>query len=254
MEEVLNWNRAATSADPFPGVEEAMIEGLHALPASRGATGQTTAERIFSIRERAARMFGFPHPERVVFTSGATHALAFRSGYGDPGGLLWAGRWLRLATTEPLTDLPPGPERAAGIDTVTTRFDAKLSDGQPPLSFPTELPLAPAIAPGLVWASPESAMIWDNLSMLLEVLADILASPETVDPPRAIERTLDFFVNPDVAVTDRDDWEIMALRHGIFFQGGFPLAVMTKSERNVDGHAAHLAGGRLMAIPGMPRR
>jgi len=44
---------------------------------------------------------------------------------------------------------------------------------------------------------------------------------------------------------------IMARRHGIFFQGGVPLAVMTKSERNVDGHAAHLASGRLMAIPGM---
>jgi hypothetical protein len=47
----------------------------------------------------------------------------------------------------------------------------------------------------------------------------------------------------------------MALRHGIFFQGGYPLAVMTENERNVGGHAAHLQGGApLMTIPGMPRR
>lgn len=75
MDETLNWNRAATSADPFPGVEEAMLEGLHALPASRGADGQSTAERIHRIRATAARMFGFSHPGRVVFTPGATFGL-----------------------------------------------------------------------------------------------------------------------------------------------------------------------------------
>ena len=70
----------------------------------------------------------------------------------------------------------------------------------------------------------------------------------------ATEATLDFFLDPESAVTDQDEWEIMALRHGIFFQGGYPLAVMTQNERNVGGHAAHLrGGGPLMAIPGMPR-
>ena len=54
---------------------------------------------------------------------------------------------------------------------------------------------------------------------------------------------------------DLDEWEMMALRHGIFFQGGYPLSVMTENERNVDGHAAHLrAGGTLVTMPGMPGR
>ena len=91
--------------------------------------------------------------------------------------------------------------------------------------------------------------------MLLEVIADVLASPEAVDARGAVDAAVDFFMEADLAVTDQDEWEIMALRHGIFFQGGFPLAVMTENERNSSGHAAHLAGGRrLMAIPGMPRR
>jgi hypothetical protein len=194
-------------------------------------------------------------PKNMDVLYGHPYALAFRTGYPDLDGLLWAGHWLRLATTEPLTDLPPGPDRLAGVDTVATRHHGKLSHGEPPQSFPSELPLAPAIAPGFIWLSPESAMIWDNLSMLLEVIADVLASPEAVDARGAVDAAVDFFMEADLAVTDQDEWEIMALRHGIFFQGGFPLAVMTENERNSSGHAAHLAGGRrLMAIPGMPRR
>ena len=103
MDEVLNWNRAATSADPFPGVEEALIEGLHALPASRGSTGQSTAERIFAIRARAARMFGFSHPERVVFTSGATFGLnqAIHGGIEDGAHVLTTA-YEHNAVTRPL--------------------------------------------------------------------------------------------------------------------------------------------------------
>lgn len=183
------------------------------------------------------------------------YALGFRTGYADLDGLLWAGHWLRLASTEPFTDLD-GPERYAGIDTIQARYYAKLSYGEPPAFFPSEIPLAPAIAPGFIWLSPETAMVWDNLSMLLEVIADVLASPDTPDVPAAIEATVDFFLDETMAVTDQDEWEIMALRHGIFFQGGYPLAVMTESERNVGGHAAHLAegGGAGLTIPGMPRR
>lgn len=67
-----------------------MIEGLHALPASRGSNGETTAQRIFSIRATAARMFGFSHPDRVVFTAGATSGLnqAIHGGIEDGAHVL----------------------------------------------------------------------------------------------------------------------------------------------------------------------
>ena len=193
-------------------------------------------------------------PKNMDVVYGHAHALAFRNEYGPLDGLTWAAHWLRLAATEPLTDLAAGPERAAGMDTVMHRYLAKLSGGAPPDSLPSEIPLAPAIAPGLIWLSPEAAIVWDNTSLLLEVLGDVLASADSADIAPAIQATLDFFLDPEVAVTHQDDWEIMALRHGIFFQGGFPLAVMTQNERNVGGHAAHLMGGGILrSIPGMPR-
>lgn len=169
--------------------------------------------------------------------------FAFREGYPDLAGLVWAGLWLKLAVTEPLTDLHEPTERAAGLDTVVSRYHAKLSYGEPPRSFPSQIPLAPAIAPGLIYLSPEVAMIWDNLSLMQEVLADILASPDVTDVQAALDAAVGFFLAPDVRVTERGQWESMALQHGIFFQGGYPLAVMTRSELNGDGHAAHLRAG-----------
>ena len=219
------------------------------------------ADREVALREAVGRYRSRPEialpavPKDMDVLYGHPHAQAFRTGYPELAGVVWAGQWLKLAATEPLTDLPEGRRRAEGLDTVITRYRGKLGSGEPPQHLPSEIPLAPAIAPGLIWLAPEAAMIWDNLSMLQEVLADVLVSPATSDVEASVESTLDFFIDPELAVTTRDDWEIMALRHGIFFQGGFPLAVMTESERNTGGHAAHLAGGApLMTIPGMPRR
>ncbi len=195
-------------------------------------------------------------PKNMDILYDHAYALGFRTGYADLDGFIWAGHWFRLAVTEPFTDIAPGPDRSAGIDTVTTRYFSKLTYGEPPEFFPSEIPLAPAISPGLIWMNAEAAMIWDNLSMYLEVLSDVLASPDTPDVRGAIEATTDFFQDPTQAVTDQDEWEIMALRHGIFFQGGYPLTLMTESERNADGHAAHLTGGSGgpgLTIPGMPR-
>ena len=179
-------------------------------------------------------------------------ALAFRTGYADLDGLIWAGHWLQLAATEPLTDIADPVKRAQGLDTVTTRYHLKLSYGDPPQFFPSELPMAPAISPGMIFMSAEAAMIWDNVSMMEEVLADILASPRVVDPKGAVELTIEHFLDPTYAVRDQGYWEIMALRHGIFFQGGYPLAYRAESELNVGGHAAHLGGGGNIIIGGMP--
>lgn len=75
MPSLLNWNRAATSADPFPGVAEALLEGLSAPPSSRGVLGRATADRLFATRARAARLFGFTYPNRVIFVPSCTHGL-----------------------------------------------------------------------------------------------------------------------------------------------------------------------------------
>ena len=193
-----------------------------------------------------------PAPKNMDILYDHPYALDFRTGYTDLDGLIWAGHWARLAATEPLTDFPDKVARAEGIDTVTARYHAKLSYGDPPEFFPSEIPLAPAISPGIIFLSPESAMIWDNLSMMQEVLADVLASPSVEDVDAAVEAVVDHFKDPVEGITEQGVWEIMALRHGIFFQGGYPLRPMTESELNVGGHVAHMRGGGPVIIPGMP--
>ncbi len=180
------------------------------------------------------------------------YALQFRGGYADLDGFIWAGYWLKLAASEPIIDYPEQTVRQAGIDTVTNRYYDKLSYGEPPQFFPSEIPLAPAITPGLIFMSPEAAMIMDNLSFMQEVFFDIMSSPDVPDVHAALDEALEQFLDPTYRVSTRDDWEIMALQHGIFFQGGYPLAVMTESELNVDGHAAHFGGGGPVIVPGMP--
>jgi hypothetical protein len=217
----------------------------------------TVADRRQALNEAVERYASRPDialpsaPKDMDILYDHPHALAFRTGYTDLDGLIWAGHWFKLASTEPLTDLV-GDARAAGLDTVTTRYFSKLSYGEPPQFFPSELPLTPAIAPGIIFLCPAAPMIWDNLSMMLEVLGDILASPKVTDLRASLDEAVERFLDPGYRMRDQAYWEIMALRHGIFFQGGYPLAVMTESERNVGGHAAHLQGGGAPIISGMP--
>jgi len=220
--------------------------------------GMSFPERRAAVGEAVARYRSRPEvalppaPKNMDILYDHPYALDFRTGYTDLDGLVWAGHWLRLAATEPLTDFADKAVRAEGIDTVTARYFAKLSYGEPPEFFPSEIPLAPAIAPGIIFLSPESAMIWDNLSMMQEVLADILASPGVEDVDEAVEDAIAFFMDPVEGITEQGVWEIMALRHGIFFQGGYPLRPMRESELNVGGHVAHMRGGGPLIVPGMP--
>jgi hypothetical protein len=179
------------------------------------------------------------------------YTWAFRTGYPDLGGFIWAGHWFRLAASEPLM-MAEGQERADGLETVAQRFHLKLSFGEPPESFPTELPLAPPIAPALVAVHPRAAIILDNLHMMQDVLADILVSPDVKDVHAALDEAIGQFVDPQYRIVDRMEWMLMALRHSIFNQGGPALGVMTQTERNASGHAQHLQGGGRQILPGMP--
>jgi len=215
-------------------------------PAARRAALTAAVERYRSRPEAA--LPGQPKHMDVLYNH--EYAMDFRTGYTDLGGLIWAGYWFMLAATEPLADLR-GAERLAGLETVQNRYYAKLTYGEPPEYFPSELPMPPTIAAGFIFINPEAAMIWDNLSMMQEVLSDILASPDVADARAAIDAAVEFFMDPKVGMTNEREWQVMALRHGIFFQGGYPIAVMERSELNSGGHAAHLRGGGRTNIPGM---
>lgn len=72
-------DNAATSWPKPPGVMEAMIEAMHQAGGNPGRSGHrlsvAAARRIYETRENLAEFFGVSNPDRVVFTSNATHAL-----------------------------------------------------------------------------------------------------------------------------------------------------------------------------------
>jgi hypothetical protein len=159
--------------------------------------------------------------------------------YPSLTGLVWASHWYQLAAQEPLERFGDAVERARGLEEVAGKFQRKLTAGALPDAFPTELPLAPSIAPGLVMASERAAAVIDNLNMMLDVIADTLVHPAVPDRRGAIAGVVARFTEREYRCVQADDWVTMALRHSIFQQGGPALGVMAANERNAGGHGQH---------------
>lgn len=162
-------------------------------------------------------------------------------------GTLWAARWYGLAVLTPFEDFPAGPERDQALAIVEGRLRAKLSLAQPPEALPTELPLAPAIAPGLVATHEGAASIIDNLHIMLDVLADVLVHPKVTSRRAAVQAVVEQFSTRQYRCVQVDEWIVVALRHSIFAQGGPALAAMTARERNAFSgvHGQHYGPRRL---------
>jgi len=171
--------------------------------------------------------------------------------YPTLNGFVWASHWFQLAVQEPLDVSADKSERVSGLKVVSERFDRKLSNGTPPDAYPTELPLAPSIAPLLVSASERAAAIIDNLNMMHDVLTDVAVHPKVTNLRAAMDEVITQFTDRNYRIVDVDDWITMALRHSIFEQGGPALGTMTRSERNNSGHLQHLRGGKAIPPGGM---
>lgn len=171
--------------------------------------------------------------------------------YPSLTGLVWAGHWFRLAAQEPLEVGESLDEQRQGVSVVTERFRRKLSGGKPPDAFPSELPLAPSIAPGLISAHLRASAIIDNLNMFHDVLADVLVHPKVSNVQAAIDEVVQQFTDRGYRFVEVDDWITMALRHSIFAQGGPALRTMTQSDRNGSGHVQHTRGSRSIPPGGM---
>ena len=97
---------AATSLLKPLAVEQAMLRALRGMASpGRGAhaPAMLAAETVLDCREEAAALFHVPDPERVVFTSNATHALniAIRS-LVKPGARVVLSGFEHNAVTRPL--------------------------------------------------------------------------------------------------------------------------------------------------------
>lgn len=159
--------------------------------------------------------------------------------YAPLTGLIWATHWYELAAVEPLDMSNDMAAREQGLATIAARLSRMLSAGEPPDGYPTELPLAPAIAPGLVAANERAAAIIDNLDMMLSVIEDVLVHPGVADRRAAVDQVVAQFTDRQYRCVQNDEWIVVALRHSIFDQGGFALAPMPRFERNAFGHGQH---------------
>ena len=89
-------------------------------------------------------------------------------------GFLWTQQWLQLAALEAVILQGLDSQFNGGVDVALERFWNKVgtSGGMTMFPTPTELPMAPAIAPDLYSQSPEAAIILDNLNLYLLDLHD----------------------------------------------------------------------------------
>jgi hypothetical protein len=161
--------------------------------------------------------------------------------YPSLTGFIWSAHWYELAAVEPLEAFDDVATREQGLATIAGRLTRKLSAGEPLDGYPTELPLTPAIAPGLVAASEEAAAIIDNLHMMLAIIEDVLVHPAVRDRRAAINQVVAQFVDRQYRCVQAEEWIVVALRHSIFDQGGFALAPMAGYERRAFGHGQHYA-------------
>lgn len=114
------WNQAASCSPPAPGVAEAMVAGLLAPSPARGQQGGESAQRLLAIRARAARLFGFGAPERVVFTPGCTWGLNLAVlGGVKPGETVLTSALEHNALARPLE-----AARRRGVQVEVLDFDA----------------------------------------------------------------------------------------------------------------------------------
>ena len=109
-------NNAATTLQKPPCVVRAVVQAMeHQGSCARGshASELSAARTVFHTRESLARLLGFSHPERVIFTANATQALnAALWGFLRPGDHVIATDWDHNSVLRPLHALA----RAHGVE------------------------------------------------------------------------------------------------------------------------------------------
>ncbi|MDX1567208.1 MAG: hypothetical protein R3223_05355 [Longimicrobiales bacterium] len=186
-------------------------------------------------------------PKELTLVADQSEAGAFREAYPHLHGLMWAHRWLQLAAFEPLIRYQTPERRRAGIMAVMARYWSMLEN--PPESFPSEMPMAPTIAPALVAYHPGAAAILDNANMFHDVVANTLVHEGPQGDSDALLSSLNRFQDPNYLWASWYNWNRMAIIHGVGNQGGWATDIIPdpqETEIHMDEHGGH------MVIPGMP--
>lgn len=177
-------------------------------------------------------------------------ATGLKSAFPLISGFLWTQQWMQLAALEAVILEHVDDQVSGGVDTVLERFWNKIgsSGGMSMFPAPSELPMAPAIAPDLYSQSPEAAIILDNLHLFENVIADIIAYPDMVEPESAFAAAAEVFTGKE-ASAESVDYLLFALRSGIYDQGGPAVGELMQSERNRSRAAMDMQHTMIMSSP-----
>lgn len=166
-------------------------------------------------------------------------------------GFLWTHQWLQLAALEAVILQGLDSQFSGGVNVALERFWNKVgsSGGMTMFPAPSELPMAPAIAPDLYSQSPEAAIILDNLNLLETVIADILAFPNAENRDELMDQAVAFFTDKETNNAESMDYLLFALRGGIYNQGGPAVGELMQSERNRAREAMNMQHNMIMSSP-----
>ncbi len=166
-------------------------------------------------------------------------------------GFLWTHQWLQLAALEAVILQGLDSQFTGGVNVALERFWNKVgsSGGMTMFPAPSELPMAPAIAPDLYSQSPEAAIILDNLNLLETVIADILAYPNVENRDELMDQAVAFFTDKETNNAESMDYLLFALRGGIYNQGGPAVGELMQSERNRAREAMNMQHNMIMSSP-----
>lgn len=178
-------------------------------------------------------------------------ATAFKSAYPRLSGLLWSNQWLQLAVLEAVIMENLDSELSGGVEIALERFWNKVGSagGMTMFPAPSELPMAPTIAPDLYSQSPQAAAIIDNLNVMETVIADVLAYPNLEGREAIIDGVIAEYTNKEENLADSLDYLLFALRGGIYNQGGPAVGELMQSERNRSRSAMNMQHTMIMSAP-----
>ncbi|MDT8428073.1 MAG: hypothetical protein RQ757_04825 [Pseudomonadales bacterium] len=173
-------------------------------------------------------------PKAGEFLLEHDQATGFKTAFPRLSGLMWTQQWLQLAALEAVILETLDKQFTNSMDTVLERFWSKIGTdgGMSMFPPPSELPMAPAIAPDLYTQAPEAAIILDNLNILETVVADILSYPNEEDRETKMDAAVALFTSKEADNSHAADYLLFALRGGIYNQGGPAIGKLTRSERN----------------------
>ena len=165
-------------------------------------------------------------PKTMALMDDQPFSQTFRRRHPEFNGLIWAYHWLQVGLYEPLIAGRSMAERKAGVKETIARF---WSIVERPGGFPTVMPMTATVAPEFSARHPRAAVIFDNLHMMHDIIADILSTGSIPRSQKrdAIYQQLTEFRDATRNVTSLDEWREMGDMMGGISRMGGPTGAAT---------------------------